>query len=192
VDIVMRRLRWLVQHGITDLATIRQAVDVQAGAPLPHVPATQSSPHAAHPTLPPASCFATCSAFQWYLPLLLGPADAAASTHAGLDAACVAAGWAVPAQRTGWGEQVHIPRKQVHGCLLFPPQHSTARALQVQRVAQCCMRRVLAGTGALAAEGLLAAAVVEDLRKQRRGMVQTLDQYYFCYRTIMEELRSQL
>lgn len=33
-------------------------------------------------------------------------------------------------------------------------------------------------------------AVVHCLRKQRRGMVQTLEQYYFCYEAVLHELEQ--
>ena len=35
------------------------------------------------------------------------------------------------------------------------------------------------------------AGVVARLRKQRMGMVQTIDQYYFCYQAVMQELEAQ-
>lgn len=34
--------------------------------------------------------------------------------------------------------------------------------------------------------------VVERLRKQRMGMVQTIDQYYFCYQAVIQEVEAQV
>ncbi len=35
-----------------------------------------------------------------------------------------------------------------------------------------------------------AFAVVHSLRRQRKGMVQTLEQYFFCYEALLQEMQA--
>lgn len=52
----------------------------------------------------------------------------------------------------------------------------------------CSCLRIVATMAKLAVHAFCLAAVVHSLRKMRRGMVQTLDQYEFIYKAVLQEL----